>query len=226
MVRKKTRIAVEVSLGNSQGMPLQLLRHPLAEHLITHLRDKSTKPVLFRNLSYQLTLLLALEATRDLETVEKPIETPLMTSTGRVLARPLVVVPILRAGLGMLQPFQDVFPDISVGYIGLERDHETAQARSYYCKLPPLENARTIVVDPMLATGGSASRAISVVKDCGAKDVSLACIIAAPEGVETISTAHPEVPIVLGVLDHGLNDRKYIVPGLGDFGDRLYGTHA
>ena len=207
-------------------MPLHLLSHPLAEHIITHLRDKTTKPVLFRNLSYQLTLLLALEATRDLETVEKSIDTPLMASVGRVLARPLVVVPILRAGLGMLQPFQDVFPDISVGYIGLERDHETAVARSYYCKLPPLENARTIVVDPMLATGGSASRALSVVKECGAKDVSLACIIAAPEGVETVAKAHPEVPIILGVLDSGLDARRYIIPGLGDFGDRLYGTHA
>ena len=142
------------------------------------------------------------------------------------LARPLVVVPILRAGLGMLQPFQDVFPDISVGYIGLERDHETAVARSYYCKLPPLENARTIVVDPMLATGGSASRALSIVKECGAKDVSLACIIAAPEGVEAVERAHPEVPIILGVLDSGLDARRYIIPGLGDFGDRLYGTHA
>lgn len=207
-------------------MPLRLLDHPLADHLITHLRDRTTKPVLFRNLSYQLTLLLALEATRDLETVEKNIETPLAPCTGRVLARPLVVVPILRAGLGMLQPFQDVFPDISVGYIGLERDHETAVARSYYCKLPPVENARTLVVDPMLATGGSASQAVSAIKGRGAKDISLVCIIGAPEGVARIQKDHPEIPVVLGILDSGLDPRKYIVPGLGDFGDRLYGTHA
>jgi uracil phosphoribosyltransferase len=207
-------------------MSLRLLNHPLAEHLITHLRDKTTKPVLFRNLSYQLTLLLALEATRDLETIEKNIETPLAPCTGRVLARPLVVVPILRAGLGMLQPFQDIFPDISVGYIGLERDHETAVARNYYFKLPPVQQARTLVVDPMLATGGSASHAISAIKERGAADITLVCIIGAPEGVERVQRDHPGVPIVLGILDSGLDTRKYIVPGLGDFGDRLYGTHA
>jgi uracil phosphoribosyltransferase len=203
-----------------------MLQHPLADHILTHLRDKTTKPVLFRNLSYQLSLLLALEATRDLGTVEKKIETPLAPCTGRVLSRPLVVVPILRAGLGMLQPFQDIFPDISVGYIGLERDHETAVARSYYCKLPPVGDTRTIVVDAMLATGGSAAQALSVVKEHGATDIRLVCIIGAPEGVETVTRAHPDVPIVLGVLDESLDSRKYIVPGLGDFGDRLYGTHA
>ncbi len=207
-------------------MPLRLLQHPLAEHILTHLRDRTTKPVLFRNLSYQFALMLALEATRDLETVEKNIETPLAPHTGRVLARPLVVVPILRAGLGMLQPFQDIFPDTSVGYIGLERDHETAKARSYYCKLPPVSNARTIVVDPMLATGGSASQALQLVKDNGATDVSLVCILGSPEGVDAIHSAHPDVSIILGVLDESLDANKYIVPGLGDFGDRLYGTHA
>lgn len=207
-------------------MPVRLLQHPLAAHILTHLRDRTTKPALFRNLSYQLSLILALEATRDLETVEKQIETPLAPHTGRVLARSLVVVPILRAGLGMVQPFQDIFPDISVGYIGLERDHETAEARSYYCKLPPVADTRTIVVDPMLATGGSAAKALSLVKDNGARDVSLVCILGSPEGVETVSRAHPEVPIILGVLDESLNANKYIVPGLGDFGDRLYGTHA
>jgi uracil phosphoribosyltransferase len=207
-------------------MPLRLLQHPLADHILTHLRDRTTKPVLFRNLSYQFSLMLALEATRDLETVEKNIETPLAPHTGRVLARPLVVVPILRAGLGMLQPFQDIFPDTSVGYIGLERDHETAKARSYYCKLPPVSNARTIVVDPMLATGGSASQALQLVKDNGATDVSLVCILGSPEGVDAIHSAHPDVSIILGVLDKSLDANKYIVPGLGDFGDRLYGTHA
>jgi uracil phosphoribosyltransferase len=207
-------------------MALHMLQHPLADHILTHLRDKTTKPVLFRNLSYQLSLLLALEATRDLGTVEKKIETPLAPFSGRVLARSLVVVPILRAGLGMLQPFQDIFPDISVGYIGLERDHETAVARSYYCKLPPVGDTRTIVVDAMLATGGSAAQALSVVKEHGATDIRLVCIIGAPEGVETVTRAHPDVPIVLGVLDESLDSRKYIIPGLGDFGDRLYGTHA
>lgn len=205
-------------------MPLKTLEHPLALHVLTHLRDKTTKPALFRTLSYQVSLLLALEATRDLATVEKRIDTPLEPVTGRVLAKPLVVVPILRAGLGMLQPFHDIFPDVSVGYVGLERDHETAVARSYYCKLPPLAGARVLVVDPMLATGGSAAQALTVVKAQGATEVGFVCIVAAPEGVAVVAQAHPEVPIYAGALDRQLNSRKYILPGLGDFGDRLYGT--
>ena len=205
-------------------MPLHLLSHPLGAHVLTHLRDKTTKPALFRTLSYQISLLLALEATRDLATEEKKIETPMEPMTGRVFSRQLVVVPILRAGLGMVQPFQDVFPDVSIGYIGLERDHTTAIARSYYCKLPPLDGKRVVVVDPMLATGGSAAQAIDVVKAAGAKDVAFVCIVASPEGVATMEQAHPTVPIHAGALDRALNARKYILPGLGDFGDRLYGT--
>jgi uracil phosphoribosyltransferase len=205
-------------------MPLHILSHPLGAHVLTHLRDKTTKPALFRTLSYQIALLLALEATRDLATEEKPIETPLEPMTGRVLARPLAVVPILRAGLGMLQPFHDIFPDVSVGYVGLERDHTTAIARSYYCKLPPLEGKRVIIVDPMLATGGSAAQAVDVVKSAGGKEVVFVCIVASPEGVAVMQRTHPEVPIHAGALDRALNAKKYILPGLGDFGDRLYGT--
>ena len=205
-------------------MALHILNHPLGAHVLTHLRDKSTKPVLFRTLSYQISLLLALEATRDLATVEKLIETPMEPMAGRVLAKPLVIVPILRAGLGMVQPFQDNFPDVSVGYVGLERDHTTAIARSYYCKLPPLEGKRVLVIDPMLATGGSAAQALEVVKAAGAKEIGFICIVASPEGVAKLGQAHPDVPIYAGALDRGLNDRKYILPGLGDFGDRLYGT--
>ncbi|HVT74119.1 MAG TPA: uracil phosphoribosyltransferase [Lacunisphaera sp.] len=205
-------------------MPIHLLQHPLGAHVLTHLRDKTTKPALFRTLSYQLSLLLALEATRDLATEEKAIVTPMEATRGRVLAKPLVVVPILRAGLGMLQPFHDIFPMVSVGYVGLERDHETAVARSYYCKLPPLAGTRVVVVDPMLATGGSAAQAVALVKASGATEVVFVCIVAAPEGVATLQQAHPEVPIHTAALDRALNDRKYILPGLGDFGDRLYGT--
>lgn len=205
-------------------MPLHVLSHPLGQHLLTHLRDKTTKPALFRALSYQVSLLLALEATRDLATVEKRIDTPLEPFTGRVLAKPIAVVPILRAGLGMLQPFHDIFPDISVGYIGLERDHATAIAHSYYCKLPPLEGERVVVVDPMLATGGSAAQALTLVKAQGAAEIVFVCIVAAPEGVARVHAAHPDMPIHAGALDRELNDRKYILPGLGDFGDRLYGT--
>ena len=203
---------------------LHVLQHPLGAHVLTHLRDKSTKPALFRTLSYQISLLLALEATRDLATEEKSIETPMEATVGRVLARPLVIVPILRAGLGMVQPFQDTFPDVSVGYVGLERDHTTAIARSYYCKLPPLGGKRVFVIDPMLATGGSAVQAIEVVKAAGAKELGFICIVASPEGVAKIEQAHPEVPIYAGALDRELNAKKYILPGLGDFGDRLYGT--
>lgn len=205
-------------------MPLHLLSHPLGAHVLTHLRDRTTKPALFRTLSYQISLLLALEATRDLPTREKTVETPMEPMTGRVLATPLVVVPILRAGLGMLQPFHDAFPNVSVGYVGLERDHETAIARSYYCKLPPLGDARIIVVDPMLATGGSAVQAINVVKAAGGRDIAFVCIVASPEGAALMQQAHPEISIHAGALDRALNDRKYILPGLGDFGDRLYGT--
>jgi uracil phosphoribosyltransferase len=206
-------------------MPAHILQHPLAAHIITHLRDKTTKPATFRTLTYQLSLLLAIEATRRLETAEKQVETPLETVTGRVLAhQPIVVVPILRAGLGMVQPFLDTFPDVSVGYIGLERDHETAVARSYYCKLPPLAGRHVFLVDPMLATGGSAVKAIEVAKSKGATDLALVTIVSSPEGVTEVEQHHPDVKIFTAALDRALNARKYIVPGLGDFGDRLYGT--
>jgi uracil phosphoribosyltransferase len=206
-------------------MSLHVLDHPLAAHIITHLRDQTTKPATFRTLCYQLSLLLAIEATGDLETEEKPIETPLESITGRVLGRqPLVVVPILRAGLGMVQPFTDLFPDVSVGYVGLERDHETARARSYYCKLPPLQDRHVFIVDPMLATGGSAVQALTVVKQHGAVDARLICIVSAPEGVAEVEKFHPGTVIHTAALDRCLNARKYILPGLGDFGDRLYGT--
>ncbi len=206
-------------------MPVHVLDHPLAAHILTHLRDKTTKPATFRTLSYQLGLLLAIESTSDIETEEKQIDTPLESITARVLGHhPLVVVPILRAGLGMVQPFTDIFPDVSVGYVGLERDHETARARSYYCKLPPLAGRHVFIVDPMLATGGSAVQALTVVKEQGATDVRLVCIVSAPEGVAEVERHHPGTVIHTAALDRELNARKYIMPGLGDFGDRLYGT--
>jgi uracil phosphoribosyltransferase len=204
---------------------LHVLDHPLAAHVITHLRDKTTKPATFRTLCYQISLLLAIEATRTLGTERKEIETPLESMDGRVLThQPLVVIPILRAGLGMVQPFLDLFPDVSVGYIGLERDHTTAVARSYYSKLPQVQNRRVLLVDPMLATGGSAVKAIDVVHSAGGADVTLVSIVSSPEGIATVSRHHPEVNIFTAALDRGLNAKKYIVPGLGDFGDRLYGT--
>lgn len=205
-------------------MPLHLLDHPLAAHVLTRLRDKSTPPAQFRILCHQITLMLALEATRDLATRSDTVATPLENHVGRTLDRPLVVVPILRAGLGMVQSIVDLFPDVSVGYIGLERDHDTALARSYYCKLPPVKNTRVLLVDPMLATGGSAVKALDVILGRGATEIDLLNIVAAPEGVATVEKTHPAVRIFSGALDRELNARKYILPGLGDFGDRLYGT--
>jgi uracil phosphoribosyltransferase len=204
---------------------LHVLDHPLAAHVITHLRDKTTKPATFRTLCYQISLLLAVEATRNLPTEEKPIETPLEAMTGRVLSHEsLVVVPILRAGLGMVQPFLDIFPDVSVGYIGLERDHSTAVARSYYCKLPKVAGRRVLLVDPMLATGGSAVKAIEVVRQHGGTDITLVSIVSSPEGVAEVAQHYPKIPLYTAALDRELNAKKYILPGLGDFGDRLYGT--
>lgn len=203
---------------------LHVLRHPLAEHILTRLRDQTTEPAAFRALAHQVGLLLAIEATRDLPLRSYAVNTPLEPHTGGLLARGLVVVPVLRAGLGMVQPWIDLFPEVSVGYVGLERDHATGIARSYYCKLPPLAGKRVLCVDPMLATGGSAVQALDLLQEAGATDLSLVVIVAAPEGVEAVKKKHPGVPIHTAALDRCLDARKYILPGLGDFGDRLYGT--
>ena len=205
-------------------MTIQLCTHPLAQHLLTGLRSTETDPQHFRPLARRLTTLLALEATQDLPTVATAITTPLEPMEGQILAHGIVVIPILRAGLAMLEPFLELFPDVSVGYIGLERDHATAVASSYYCKLPNVSGQTTLVVDPMLATGGSANQAIDLVKAAGGTDVRLVCVVAAPEGVAAVNAAHPDVALYAASLDRQLNDKKYICPGLGDFGDRLYGT--
>jgi uracil phosphoribosyltransferase len=203
---------------------LHVLNHPLAAHALAHLRDRATKPATFRTLTHQLGLLLAIEATRDLPLRNHAVNTPLEPHVGSVLAEGLVVVPILRAGLGLVQPWIDLFPEIGVGYVGLERDHQTAVARSYYCKLPPLAGKRVLCLDPMLATGGSAVQALELLREAGAQELSLVVIVAAPEGVAAVERAHPQVPIYTAALDRELDARRYILPGLGDFGDRLYGT--
>jgi uracil phosphoribosyltransferase len=206
-------------------MPLQVLDHPLASHLLCELRDKDTPPQLFRQHARRLTTLLILQATYGIQTKDREVVTPIKPMTGRCLAQSLAVVPVLRAGLGMLEPVLDLFPDVAVGYIGLERHEETAIARSYYSKLPlNLAGRYTLCVDPMLATGGSAAQAISLIKANGATSVTMVSIVSAPEGVAKLAEAPPDVNIVTASLDESLNDRKYIVPGLGDFGDRLYGT--
>ncbi|HMS54286.1 MAG TPA: uracil phosphoribosyltransferase [Fimbriimonadaceae bacterium] len=205
-------------------MSLTVLDHPLAAHLVAGLRDKATGPERYRHLTRELTTILALEATRGIRTKQVQIATPLEATTVSILDQGLAVVPILRAGLGMLDPITELFPDVSVGYIGLERNHDTAIAHSYYCKLPDLHGKYTLCVDPMLATGGSASQAINLIKGHGAANVVMMCVVAAPEGVEKIQHDHPEVEIVTAAYDRGLNSKKYILPGLGDFGDRLFGT--
>lgn len=205
-------------------MPLNVLSHPLAGHLLAALRDRETPPEQFRQLAGRLTTLLVIEATRGLATSDSSVETPLEQAQVAVLGQGLAVVPVLRAGLGMLEPIVDLFPDVAVGYIGLERHHDTAIAHSYYCKLPRLQDRFTLCVDPMLATGGSASQALSLLKAAGAQVLAMVSVVSAPEGVARLQADHPEVPIHTAALDRELDSRKYILPGLGDFGDRLYGT--
>ncbi len=205
-------------------MQIEVVHHPLVKHILTRLRDETTEPAQFRALARQLTLLLAIEATRDLPLREHTVRTPLEPTQGHSLAQPIVAVPILRAGLGMLEAITELFTEVRVGYIGLERDERTAVARAYYCKLPPIGESRVLLLDPMLATGGSAAQAVEVLLNAGARDIVHICVVAAPEGVQLLNERFPQVKIVAASLDRGLNDRKFILPGLGDFGDRLYGT--
>jgi uracil phosphoribosyltransferase len=178
----------------------------------------------FRTLAKRLALALTLEAIRDLPTEEVKVETPLETTTAKVLDD-LVAVPILRAGLGMLEAVTELFPEVAVGYIGLERDEASLLPQSYYRKLPPVDRRHVLVLDPMLATGGSGSAATDAVKDAGtAASIRFVCVVAAPEGIERMQSDHPDVPIFTASIDRRLNEQGYILPGLGDFGDRLFGT--
>lgn len=205
-------------------MSLTVVDHPLAQHLLTALRDRQTEPASFRHHAHTLSTILILEATRRVASGARTVETPLEATTGSELAQGLAVVPILRAGLSMLESALALFPDVAVGYIGLERAHDTAIANSYYCKLPRLAGRHVLCVDPMLATGGSASQALALLKASGAQSPTLVSVIAAPEGVQRVAEDHPDVHIVVAGVDRGLNAQKYIMPGLGDYGDRLYGT--
>jgi uracil phosphoribosyltransferase len=205
-------------------MPLHVVDHPLAKHLVRGLRDAATPPESFRRMADTLSTILILEATREVRTVADEVETPLETASAERLDQGLAVVPVLRAGLSMLDPALRLFPNVAVGYIGLERSHDTAVAHSYYCKLPQLKGLFTLCCDPMLATGGSAAQAVSLLKSHGATSVVMVSVVAAPEGVAVFEAAHPQVQVFVAALDRGLDDRKYILPGLGDYGDRLYGT--
>jgi uracil phosphoribosyltransferase len=202
---------------------LTVVDHPLAQSMLTALRDRSTPPPLFRLIAKRLALVLCVEATRNVPSVEVKVETPLAASEGVRLGG-LVAVPILRAGLGMLEAVTELFPEVTVGYIGLERDHATFEPHPYYSKLPPLEGRFVLLLDPMLATGGSASAACGALERAGAGHVTLLSVVAAPEGVDRLAADHPTVDVVTASVDEGLNANAYIVPGLGDFGDRLFGT--
>lgn len=204
---------------------INILNHSLLTHKLTLLRQKDTPVREFRRLIYEISTLIAYEATKDLNLQDTIIETPLCETKGQFLCNQPVLIPILRAGLGMLDPFVAVIPAAAVGHIGLERDHDTHLPREYYCKLPSgIDRREVIVLDPMLATGGSASAAIDFLKKRGAKNIRFVCIIAAPEGIEVLKRDHPDVDLYIGALDECLNENAYIVPGLGDAGDRIFGT--
>lgn len=204
---------------------VHLVTHPLVHDALAGLRDAGTTPELFRRLSNRISMLLAAEALATLPVREGSVTTPLGPAPARRVDTDVVVVPVLRAGLGMLEAILTLVPDARVGHIGLQRDESTAIASQYYARLPErLEDSFVLMVDPMLATGGSAVAAIDRLHAAGAREVRIICIVAAPEGIAAVERAYPDVPIYTPVIDECLNLQKYIVPGLGDFGDRLYGT--
>ncbi|GHU63639.1 uracil phosphoribosyltransferase [Clostridia bacterium] len=198
--------------------------HPLIQHKTALIRDKNTSVRDFRQIVREISLLMGYEVTRDLPLQDVEIETPVAKTTVKMLRdSDLALVPILRAGLGMVDGFLDLVPSARVGFIGLYRDPDTHKPVEYYCKLPEdIEQRQIIVLDPMLATGGSAAAAVDFIKERGGKRISFVCLIAAPEGIEVLQTAHPDVNIYIAAKDSHLNDHAYIVPGLGDAGDRLY----
>lgn len=205
---------------------IMVFDHPLIQHKVSLMRDKNTPSKEFRDLAREVAMLMAYEVTRDLPTEDVDIETPICPTTVKMLAgKKLAIVPILRAGLGFVDGMLEIIPGAKVGHVGLYRDPETHEPVEYYCKLPEdIDKRRVIIVDPMLATGGSAIAAVDFVKKKGAKDISLMFLIAAPEGIEALTKAHPDVDIFIAAKDDHLNENAYIVPGLGDAGDRIFGT--
>lgn len=205
---------------------VHVLNHPLIQHKLTLIRDERTGSKEFKELVEEVAMLMAYEVTRDFPLQEIEVKTPVSFAKTKVIAgRKVGLVPILRAGLGMVDGMRRLIPAAKVGHVGLYRDPETLLPVEYYCKLPSdIEERDLIVIDPMLATGGSASAAIRFLKDRGAKNIKLMCLIAAPEGINTVQNAHPDVDIFVAAVDERLNEHGYIVPGLGDAGDRLFGT--
>ena len=205
-------------------MPLHVSRHPLVLDCLAGLRNQHTSNEEFRSLARKVITFLLYEATPDLPSRRLTVRTPLGEAPATVVEPEVVAIPVLRAGLGLLSPVLELLPRVSVGYVGLERDEETAVARIYYQKLPPLAGKVPLLLDPMLATGGSAVQAMDLIRDSGGVGTRMICVVAAPEGVRALEAQHPEVEVFTAALDEGLNDRAFIVPGLGDFGDRLFGT--
>ena len=205
---------------------IMVFDHPLIQHKVALMRDKRTPSKEFRDLAREVAMLMTYEVTRDLPTMEMNIETPICPAKVKVLAgKKLAIIPILRAGLGFVDGMLQIIPSAKVGHVGLYRDPETHEPVEYYCKLPEdIDKRRVIVIDPMLATGGSAVAAVDFVKARGAKEISFMCLIAAPEGIEALTKAHPDVDIYIASRDERLNENAYIVPGLGDAGDRIFGT--
>ncbi len=203
-----------------------IMTHPLIQHKISRLRDKNTGTNEFRALVQEISMLEAFEALSDLPLEDVEVETPLMTCKSPMLSgRKIALVPILRAGLGMTEGILNLVPSAKVGHIGLYRDPKTHLPQDYYCKLPsPIDERTILVLDPMLATGGSASEAVTFIKQHGGKNIKFMCIVAAPQGLEKLQKDHPDIQIYIGHLDEGLNENAYIIPGLGDAGDRIFGT--
>lgn len=207
-------------------LKVNVIDHPLIQHKLTLMRQKTTSSKDFRELLEEISMLMTYEITRDFPLRDIEIETPVAKCTGRVLeGKKVGVVPILRAGLGMLNGVVNMIPAARVGHVGMYRDPETLKPVEYYCKLPGDVAERTlIVVDPMLATGGSSAAALSLLKEKGAKNLILMCLVAAPEGIKVINEEHPDIPLYVAAVDEKLNEHGYIVPGLGDAGDRIFGT--
>lgn len=205
---------------------VNVINHPMVQHKLSIMRDKQTGPKDFRELLKEIALLMGYELTRDIPLEEYPIETPVCPTTGRrVSGRKLAVVPILRAGMGMVDGLMNLVPVAKIGHIGLYRDETTHQPVEYLCKLPEDIGERMVILaDPMLATGGSAVKAISILKARGCRNIRLMCLVAVPEGIAAVQKAHPDVDIYVASVDSHLNDKAYIVPGLGDAGDRIFGT--
>lgn len=205
---------------------VEIMEHPLIKHKISLMRSVDTCSKEFRELVNEIAMLMGYEVTRDLPLMNVQVETPLAIAETQIIAgKKLAIVPILRAGLGMVDGMLNLMPNVKVGHIGLYRDHDTLQPVEYYCKLPEdIETRDVIVVDPMLATGVSSAAAIQMIKDKGAKNIKFVCIVSAPEGIKAVAEAHPDVNIYCGTVDDGLNEHGYILPGLGDAGDRIFGT--